>query len=176
MKRSFEQALEYGREGERRIMERLRAMGVLVTPKADYVGPGRAPEQRSNDEYLTPCDLDCAHRGAAFGLQVKRKKEPTFTRMTSTWDHGFEQAHYTMYQRWQAACGIRLALCVTEDCSADGGPGEDLYSWIDDLKVRHQWYDNRHMVYFPRAILTSIKPFLDSVVDPGPGYLEPRLL
>jgi len=160
-----------GRAAELRIGALLQERGFYILPACDFSGPAgdRAPKIRGAQEGIVLPDLVLAKKGLLVLAEVKAKKEPTFTILTGTYDHGISRRLCRHYLRCQEEFGAHVWLFILEEKSQTL-----LFQSIDELRkssnVSHVYegdvMDQGGMVFWPRDVFQKI------VVDAIPGLFD----
>ena len=160
-----------GREGELRVAALLQSRGWFILPSCDYSGPAgdRAPKIHGIQEGIVLPDLQIAKKGMLLLAEVKAKKEPTFTILTGTYDHGISRRLCRQYLRCQEEMGAHVWLFILEEKSQ-----MLLFQSIDELRkssnVSHIYegdvMDEGGMVFWPRDVFQKI------VINEIPGLFD----
>lgn len=142
-----------GDKGQKLVARLLQEAGWYVLPSYDYSGQdeNKAPRLEGQHETFVIPDLDIAMAGTRRWIEVKTKKQATWTRITQRLEHGFSRRHWLHYQHVQEITGAEVWLCVYEELS-----GDVLLGKIKDLAKEKREYrgtkmGQHGMVFFPRA-------------------------
>jgi hypothetical protein len=150
--KSFEDKLQYGRDGELSIAEIMKSRGWYVIPSYDYSGKGddKSPKLVGADKGYAVPDLDVAKKGKRFWIEVKRKSTATLHRKTQILEHGIPLRLYHDYKFVEQETGCEVWLFIIEDDSADV-----LCAKLSDLATKARICDGDKMsrggmIFFPR--------------------------
>lgn len=170
---AFQESAPYlrGRAGELRVAAFLQSRGWYILPGSDYSGPagGSAPQIRGAQEGIVLPDLAIAKKGLLMWAEVKAKKEPTYTILTGTDDHGIARDKCRQYLRCQQETGAHVWLFILEEVSQTL-----LFQSLDELRkasnVSHVYegdaMDRGGMVFWPRSVFQKL------VLNEIPGLFD----
>ena len=169
MPTEFRQRPEFrrGRAGEQIVAEWLKRRDCYVIPSYDYGGEDgdKAPKlQGLWTGYPVP-DLDVCRNGNRFWVEVKTKREATFTRITGTYDHGINFRLVQHYRTVQAISGCPCWIFIYEEVS----------SWLlgqllDILgEPRTATSLGTRMAYWPRASFRELEQIDASALSANEG-------
>jgi hypothetical protein len=108
-----------GRAGERVVAAWLMKRGCYVIPSYDYGGEDgdKAPALQGLWTGHPVPDLDVSHGGNRFWVEVKTKREPTFHRISGTYQHGINNRLIKHYREVQSITGCPCWLFIYEELS-----------------------------------------------------------
>jgi hypothetical protein len=145
---------QFGREGERRIQELFKRTGWYVVATADYTGGDAENEhapvfQGKHDSPAMP-DLDVSKDGVREWVEVKRKTDATWTRITQRWEFSFGLRAFEGYLKIQRESGCRVRIVIIEE-STD----TCFWNWLDVLAPLVRRYKGPKLdaggnAFFPR--------------------------
>ena len=149
---SFRDSDEFkrGQRGERLVAEIYKREGWHIIASYDFAGSDGEKAPRMIGErysYVLP-DLDASKGGVRLWVEVKTKKEPTFTYMTQRYEHGIPWRHFEDYKHVAAESGCEVWLAIYEEVS-----GDVLVQALKKLETLVRWNDSPRMgkmAFFPR--------------------------
>jgi hypothetical protein len=130
---TFESALAWGGEMEKRLTRWLLSQGFMILPGYDYSGEGgeKAPRLHGSAESLVIPDLLVAKDGGTRWVEVKRKTETTLNRNSGRVETGLAWRLVKHYRRVKQAPGLPVWILFAHEKEGEVRGGE-----IDDLMTR----------------------------------------
>jgi hypothetical protein len=156
--KAFRQKPEFlrGRSGERVVAKMFQRAGWYIIPSYDYCGDekNKAPKLMGFAASHVIPDLDISRKGTRRWVEVKTKKEATFYRKKSRYEHGINYRHYLNYLEVQLITGDPVFLCIYEEETQ-----QFLIAALDELRSDARIYDGPNykdgecsaMIFFPRS-------------------------
>lgn len=116
MKRSFDNALDFGDRCQRLVEAYLHSINYLTIPSYDFTGSDgdNAPKLKGScSSYVLP-DLDCCRDGERRWVEVKGKEQAVFNRTFQALVHGIEKRHYDDYLAIERLTNTTVWLMILE--------------------------------------------------------------
>lgn len=176
MKKSFAEALRYGRQREHLVGFHIRERK-FFTQELAAIQEANGGGPRAHGPYgvgIVLPDYLVSGRGKTFPFECKAKGEATYTRKSGQLEHGIGQRLYLHYRAYERETGLRLVLGIFEEST-----GELLVRSLGRLPTPRAYHGNKMdpggMFFWPRdafRVFAQIAPpkdlplFVDLVLPP----------